>query len=873
MNREKSSPILRLLRWFCPAHLLEEIEGDLQQKFERDSKQFGLRKAKRKFVWNVIAHFRLEIIFRHKSHRKTNMFPMILHNLRFGTRHLLRQPLNSGIHIIGLTLGISVCLTIGLLLRHEFTYDDYHRKENRIFRVNASFPAQDFNIYATPILLADEIRQHASGVERVALALPQFTSTVWISQEKVFKQSQVIIAEPTFIDIFKFEPIVGDFHKALKKPYTALLSESTASKFFGNDNPVGKSFKFRNEFNITVEGVYKDLPSNTNLPVSAILSYVDNVKYLNNGDTWYFGQSPWVKLQACTYLLLEQRQDLEAFQTQLNRIAEKNINSSPEVDKDVKGQFLLQSLSNIHLEPEFRGPWVRPIQPTWLWFFGGIGLIVLTLACINFLNLSTAQAMTRTREIGVRKVVGARKSQLMGQFLCETIILVFVAWVISVVLVKLFLPFINTLIEKQILFDLWSPQLLITIAASIIVVGLLSGIYPAWVVARIRPALNLKSGQMSIGGSWSRKSLVILQLGVSMVLLVIVVVTTRQVNYIKNLDLGVITKSVIGVEIPDRKRGQTFASELMRVPGVKVVSLARTQAVNDDHWWNGISANEESQSITACAIHADSHYLDVYGLKLITGTIPQDTYDTTKSKVNRVVVNENLLKSLDLGSAEEAIGKRFNWVGETQITGVISDFNTEPLRYALSPTLIVQDTSLYNMACIRLEKGSNVAAASKEIEALWKRTFPNEVFELKFLDDQVDGFYRSEEQLMSIFKIFAGIAIFISCLGIWGLAAFDIMSRTKEISIRKVLGATVSNVIKLLSGQFLRLVLISCLVALPISYYGISRFLDLFAYKVNVGWWFYALPALALLFLTMLTISILTIRAALMNPADNLRSE
>ncbi len=798
---------------------------------------------------------------------------MILHNIRFGTRHLLRQPLNSSIHVVGLTLGISVCLGIALLLQHELTYDDYHKNANRIYRINSSFPTQDFSIYATPIPLAEEIRQHTSGTEFVAMALPQFTSTIWISPEKVFKQSQVVIAEPAFIDIFKFETIDGDFRQALQKPFTALLSKSTAIKFFGTEDPVGKSFKFRNEFNVTIGGVYKDLPPNTNMPVDIILSYVNNEKYLNNGDTWYFGHMPWVKLQACTYVMLNERLDIEMFQSQLNRIAEKNINSASEIDKEVKGKFLLQPLSRIHLEPEFRSPWVSPVQPMWLWFFGVIGLIVLVLACINFFNLSTAQSITRAREIGIRKVVGARRSQLVGQVLCETVLLVAVAWLLSIVLVKLLLPAINALIGKQILFNVWSAKLLVAIVASAIVVSLASGIYPALIIARFKPSLLLKAGQAPTGRSWLRKALVSVQLAVSMVLLVVVVAITRQVDFVKNLDLGVATKNVLGVEIPDKRRAQAFVSELMQIPGISTVSLARTQAVNDDHWWNGVSAAKESKTTTACVIHADSNYFKAYGLKLISGSVPLGINDSTKSNVNRVVVNENLLKALALGSADEAIGKRFQWVGETEIAGVMADFNTEPLHYALSPTIILPDTSLYSMACIRIETGYNLGVAAKEIEARWTKTFPDEVFNLRFQDEQVKSFYKSEEQLMTIFRIFSAIAVIISCLGIWGLASFDTLQRVKEISIRKVLGASVNNILKLLSSQFLRLVIISSLIALPFSYSGIGQFLDLFAYKVKVEWWYYALPALSLLLLIMLTISILTIRAALTNPVDNLRSE
>ena len=864
----------RILRSFCPPHLFEEIEGDLLQKFERDVKRVGEKKAKRKLIWNTIRFFRPGILIRRKRKPHTAMLLNLFHNLRFGTRHLVRQPVNSGIHIIGLALGISTCLVIALLLHFELTYDDYHNHTDRIYRISSSWPAQNFKIYATPIPLAEEIRHHTTGAEKVAMGLPQFNSTVWISPEKIFKQSKMIIAEPEFIDIFKFESVAGDLHASMAQPYTALLSQSAAIKFFGAENPIGKSFKLRSKFDITVGGVYRDLPANSNLPVSVILSYVENEEYLNNGDTWYFGHIPWTKLQAVTYILLEENHTPAAFQQQLDRVAEKNINSSPEIDRDVRGQLLLQPLSDIHLQKEYRGSgWVSAIAPSWLWFFGSIGVVVLALACINFLNLSTAQAVTRAREVGVRKVVGAGKFELINQFLCETVLLVGCAWLISIPIVTFSLPTINGLLGKSISLDpIMSLQFGFIAISSAIVISLLAGIYPAWFIARFKPADSLKGSSGYSSTAWLRKSLVVAQMGVSVILLVVVLVTLNQVKYVKNIDLGVISKNVLSLEIPDKRKGLALADQLKNLSSVKAVSLSRTQPVNDDHWWNGISTTKASQTTATCAIHADAHYYEVYGLKLISGSIPSQDKDTLR-KVNLAVVNENLLKTLGLGTPEEAIGKRFQWAGDTEIAGVISDFNTEPLRYALSPTLIVQDSSEYTRACIRLEPTADIGTTTKAIESVWRKFFPNEFFNLQFMDEQMEGFYQTEERLSNVFEIFSVIAIIISCLGLWGLASFHTLQRKKEISIRKVLGATVANIMGLLTSQQVKLILIAGLVSGPISWYVVSQLFDSFAYKVGLTWWFFVAPVALLLFISLLTISALTIRAALINPAENLKGE
>ncbi len=683
-----------------------------------------------------------------------------------------------------------------------------------------------------------------------------------------------MIAEPGFIDLFRFESVVGDLRAAMAKPYTALLSQSVATKFFGDENPIGKSFKWRGKFDITVGGVYRDLPANSNLPASVILSYVENEEYLNNGDAWYFGRIPWTKLQAVTYLLLEENYSVQAFQQQLDRLAEKNINSSPDIDKDIRGELLLQPLSDIHLQPEYRGSgWVSAIKPSWLWFFGSIGLVVLALACINFVNLTTAQAVTRAREVGVRKVAGAGRFQLIHQFLSETILLVGFAWLISIPIVVFSLPFINQLLEKNISINPIISIPFLTVAITcVIVISLLAGIYPAWQIARFKPAESLKGSSGNLSSAWLRKSLVVAQMSVSVVLLGVVLVALNQVKYVKSIDLGVIRKNVLSVEIPDKRKGLALAHQLKALTNVEAVSLSRTQPVSDDHWWNGISVTQGSQNTSVCAIHADAQYYEVYGLKLISGSIPPIGNDTLRH-VNMAVVNENLLKTLGLGTPEEAIGKRFQWAGDTEIAGVIKDFNTEPLRYALSPTLIVQDSSEYTRACIRLSSAADIGTATKAIESVWRKIFPGEFFNLQLMDEQIEGFYKTEERLTKVFEIFSIIAIVISCLGLWGLTSFHTLQRKKEISIRKVLGATVTNIVNLLTNQLVKLVLVAGIVAIPISLFIVSKLLDFFAYKVGVAWWFFAAPVGLLLFISLLTVSALTVKAALSNPTKNLKSE
>jgi putative ABC transport system permease protein len=451
---------LRFFRSFCPPHLLEEIEGDLIQKFNRDVKDFGEGKAKRRLLWNVIRFCRPGIIMRRKNFKPFNA--MLINNLKFTLRHLRMQKVNSFIHVFGLALGMIACLLITVFIHHEKSFDSYHAGSDKIFRVNSVWKESEkqFNLYATPLPLAEALRKEVPQIKFVARVLPQFRSLVSIGDGKSFKQERILIAEPEFLDLFQVNILKGDGRSALKTPYQAIISESIADKFFGEQNPIGKSFRFRNEFDVTVAAVMRDLPPQTNLPASILLSFVDNEAFLNNGDTWYFGGFAWTKLQASTYVMLEEEYQALQVNELLKTIADKNINASSELDKTIQGSFELQPLKEIHFDTDRfgGGPWVQAISNKWLWVFGLIGSVILTLACINFLNLSIAQSITRAKEVSVRKLMGADRVHLIIQFLTEPCLLTLMAGVVSIVSTLLLLPFINEWLDKDFTFQILQSQ-------------------------------------------------------------------------------------------------------------------------------------------------------------------------------------------------------------------------------------------------------------------------------------------------------------------------------------------------------------------------------------------------------------------------------
>ncbi len=809
---------------------------------------------------------------------------MLSYNLRFSLRHLQREKLNTTLHLVGLTLGMSVCLLIGLFLRYEFQFEHDNKNADRIYRVNSVWTesTRQFDVYATSEKLSEVIRREMTGVDKVTLARAEYKSLVEVAPQRIFKQEHILIVEPEFLDIFQVELIRGN-KSAFKAPYQALLNETTAKKYFGSEDAVGKTFKYRDKFMMTVAGVFKDLPHDTHLPASMLLSYVSSDPFMDNGDTWNFSDFPWSRLSVSTYIVAGENFDLQNLNDQLGSVANKNINSAPTLGKNIRGGFELQGLTDIHFDTKRfgGGPWVSAMNVSWLWFYAGIGLVVLLLACINFLNLTTAQAISRSKEVGIRKAIGAQKTQLLGQFLSEAFVITLCSGVLAVVISKLLIPYLNSLLGKQITFSPFqSWELLAELLFFIVLTSILAGFYPAWLVSKFKPVVVLKSGTSGAkgGGQLLRKSLVVLQFTISSGLLVAVLLLAQQADFLHNSDLGFDKENIVRIEIGNHDRMQVFANDLLRIPGIKDVSFSRTPPISDDHWWNSIKKVTSDENKSVCAIYADSRFFSVYDLSLVSGIIPKQleavSGDTaTKGGTKQVVVNEKLLKELDMGTPQEAIGKHFLWDGDTEISGVVADFNNEPLNYTISAAVIYQDKKVYSHANVKLEANADIRKTLAMIEATWKRHFSDGVFEYTFVDKQVDAYYSSESTLYSLFRLFAGIAVLISYLGLWGLVVYASRQRVKEVGIRRVMGASVAEILVLLTKDFLVLVLMAFMIAAPVTYFCMQNWLNNFAFHISIGWMPFAVAASTLISVALLTISVQMVKAASTNPVKSLRTE
>jgi putative ABC transport system permease protein len=818
---------------------------------------------------------------------------MIFKNIPFILRRFSRQKLTTSLHVVGLTLGITVCLLIGLFIKYELSFDAYHAKSNRIYRVNqvwVDFGKKEFH-YSTPFPLADQIRKDIPGLETVTKVHHPFQSVIEINPTKRFKQDHVMMTDPEFLDVFDVKVLEGNAHEALRKPYQALLTETTAKKFFGNEEALGKTFTYNDSFLITVGGIIKDFPGNTHLSASMLLSFSPNEKYLMTSTTHYGSVSG-----GSTFIVLpEGVKPGSGLRTSLQSIYDRLLNNQPWMGKDSHCEMELQPLSDVHFNSKYAGggEWVKAINSQWLWFFGSVGLAVLVLACINFINLSTAQALTRAKEVGVRKSIGAGRFQLITQFLSEALLLVLFSGIMGIIIAKISLPAINDLTGKQITFDLLhSPSLFIALLTGILLTALMAGIYPAWIITRFRPAATLKSGSVNTNpqSALLRKGLVVVQFSISVCLLIALLLIGRQMNYMRKKNLGFNKDNIVMVSLPPgnkMEKKELFSTALRNTPGIKGWSFSTSPPSGGEntHWGTVMSVigREDPNRQQVTLIMTDDKFCSLYGLQLKAGrfTNNADTNTVSESlpegqRFAKSIVNEKLVQALGLGSAQAALGKHF-WIGmngwTAEIVGVVANFNTGSLHEAIKPTLVTQFLPVCEKIGIKIASGVDIPATISRIGLNYAQVFPDGIFEFNFLDEQLNTLYKTEARLYDLFKIFSVLAMLISCLGLWGLITFAAQQRIKEIGIRKVLGASVPRIVSLLTKDFIILVGIAIAIAAPLAYWGIHKWLEDFAFRIHIGWMVFVIAGTAALLIAVITVGFQALRAAVANPVKSLRTE
>ena len=810
---------------------------------------------------------------------------MFKNYFKIAFRNLMKYKFISGINLFGLTVGLTCCLLILTYIINELSFDKYHPQAKNIYRVERTFMnpqtgalSLELGTIAPPFapLLLNDFKE----IKKLTRLLPN-GNTTFRYEEKMFNEQNVYFVDENLFSVFKVDVTKGNPAKALNDPYSVMLTEEIAKKYFGNDDPMNKEVKLDNQLTCKVTGVYKAFPSNTHFHPSMMISFStlrDSAVYGETGLRRNWGNNSFL-----TYIELPDNYDPKIMEAQFPAFQNRHIpqDGDGKVKPSDYSRLSLKKLTDIHLyshtdlEAEENGDIKR------VYIFSAIALFILLIACINYMNLSTARSVLRAKEIGVRKVVGARKPELIAQFLSESILLSWVATILAFGLTWLALPWLNKVSGQQLSIQtLLSWKVIIPILLIPFVVGILSGIYPALFLSSFQPIKVLK-GFMKVGGSniSFRKALVIVQFSISIVLIIATAIVFEQLRYMQAKSLGFSKDHVVNLGYVSSLNDayDAFRTELLSNSSIQ--SVARTSRIPSGRLLDAMGSqinNGDSLAPTKADlkyIMADEGFLPTYGLKAVAGrNFSQGFSDSTS-----FLINEAGVKALGLKSPQDVIGKQFAYgMRKGQIVGVVNDFHFESLHQRILPMVFLLRTGDgaggYGSLSIKMA-GNNVAGALAHIEKVWKKFVPESPYDYTFLDSRFERLYESEQRQGSIFTLFACIAIFIACLGLLGLSAFAISQRIKEIGIRKVLGADTGNIVSLLSKDFLKLVIVAAIIAFPVAWLMMNKWLEDFAYRINIPWWIFLLAGIIAAFVAFVTISFQAIKAAHANPVKSLRTE
>jgi putative ABC transport system permease protein len=798
-------------------------------------------------------------------------------------RNLNMNKFISFINLFGLTVGLSCCLLIAIYILNELSYDRYNKNADNIYRIertflNAETGALSLELGAVAPPFAPLLQNDFKDIKEVTSILPAGTSAIKYG-ENIFNQDNVFFADENLFNVFDFKITKGNPAVALRDPFSAMLTEETAKKYFGNDNPMNKIIRLNNQYDFKVTGIYKALPANSHWHPDVMISFntlKDSAIYGENNLMTNWGNNSFY-----TYLLLPEHFNPKKLETQFPAFQNRHIPAEGKFKASDYSILSLRKLTAIHLyshtdeELEINGDIKR------VYIFSAIALFILLIACINYMNLSSARSVLRAKEIGVRKTAGARKGELVAQFLCESVFIAWLAATLAFVLTIVALPWLNQLSGQQLsVHSLGQWEVLIAILLLPFLVGILSGIYPALYLSSFQPIKVLKGVIIKGGGNISfRKALVIFQFSISIILIIATVIVFQQLNYIQNKSLGFDRGHVITLR---NNNGldhsfQSFKHELLSNSNIKEVSRSSRIPTGRLLDSQGSQLNRGDSLAPSKAdikyVVADENFIPTYGIKIVAG---RNFFKDYGMDTSSFLINETAVKALELKSNEDAIGKQFQYgMQKGTIAGVFNDFNFESLHQRIIPLVLFEsradDGSDYNN--ISIKTYGNVSGALAQIEKTWKKYLPEIPYEYKFLDDRYAKLYESENRQSSIFTIFSCIAIFIACLGLFGLSAFTITQRVKEIGVRKVLGASTGSIVKLISKDFLLLVVIAAVIAFPVAWYAMDHWLQDFAYRINIDWWVFVLAGIIALVIAFVTISFQAIKAARANPVKSLRTE
>jgi len=784
---------------------------------------------------------------------------MLRNYLVVAVRSLLRHRLYSLLNIAGLAVGLAVCILILLFVRDELSYDRHHEKSEQIYRLLQGRSAR--TSYPPGAILRDDVPE-VQEMTHVSCKWERLVSY----GEKRFKEPDFLYADPNIFSVFSLPLRQGDLRTALAEPFSIVLTREMARKYFGDQEPLGRRLRIDNKHNYTITGVLADIPRQTHFTFDFLATFVGSEKVFYEGMLTHWGVSNFY-----TYLALHEGSSIAALEEKMSaRIAPVIREKHPELTPP---HLRLQPLPDIHLHSaELWGDIEPQGNITWVHFFSAIAVFILLVACINFTNLSTARAMERMREVGMRKVVGAHRRQLVGQFLGESVLLTGIALLVGLTLVELSLPAFNAMVGKKLgLLAAADPELLIGLAGTALLVGIAAGSYPAFYLSSFRPVEVLKGSlNGGRGGALFRRGLVVLQFAISIALIVGTGVVYRQMEYMRYKDLGFDKEHVAVVEMPGGD-SEGFKAEVVQYPGV--TGLAGASDVPPDPYGRSAPITPEEAPELAKWTHiiaVDYDLIETLGLQLVAGRAFSSAFGTDEEEA--LILTETAVEELGWRSPEEALGKRCQIDGERTVVGVLKDFHFESLHVPVKGRALEVRPDWTWLLVVRI-RGDQIPETLTFLEGKWAEFFPDWPFDFWFVEQRFDQAYRSEERTGKVAGAAALLAVFVACLGLFGLASFTTEQRTKEIGIRKVLGATIPGIVSLLSKEVIWLVAGANAVAWPVAYFVMERWLRAFPYRINPDAEIFLLGGLLTLVIAWLTVSWQAIKTALANPVDALRHE
>ena len=811
---------------------------------------------------------------------------MLRSTLLLAIRTLRRYGTNTVLNLSGLAIALSACIIIFLVVTHEYSYDTYHANAGNIYQVvkkevregheefygGIALPAKKALLNDFPGLRFTELFT-ASGAQFTVL-----DDNNQSSNNKFLEDQGVFFVDPDIAEFFSIQWEKGS-PEILNNPGMVAISHSKAVNYFGSpEKAMGQSLLFENKIRLQVAGVFTDPPANTDFNFQLLPSYATLEANLNlwgyedNKESWGFSTS---------------NHQVYALLPPLVTPAQVNARFADFVKKYYRPEavgkvfhFLLP-LTEIHFDTRFGNNGTHISSKASLRTLQLIGLLILLMACINFINLSTAMAVKRSKEIGIRKVMGSTRSQLRIQLMTETFLLVLLALLVALVITWLTLPYLKYITDIQERLPLFQPNLVAFLALTVVATVLLSGFYPALVLSRFNPveAIKNKIHAHTIAGLSLRRILVVLQFAFSQLLVIATIIAVSQMNYIRQADLGFNKESTLlvpgSMDSINIVRQTGFRAALQQLPEVKKVSFSMDAPSSDNNWTMNFAFDQRNEDLPfdTHIKMADGAYAETFGLKMAAGE-----FYRSEDSVQKVVINETMVQKLGLKTPSEAIGKTIR-IGQAEwfpIVGVVEDFKNNSLRESIKPTILFHargKLGLYMAQTnIRLET-KNPGQAMSKIEQVWNKFYPEFAFNASFLDETINNFYQQEERLSRLYKVFAALAIVISCLGLYGLISFMAVQKTKEVGIRKVLGASVANIVVLFSKEFTFLILIAFAIAAPVAWYLMNGWLQNFVFRIEIGWWIFLIAVVISLAIAWITVGYKALSAALVNPVKSLKTE